>query len=234
MCSAGNTVAERVYKYIRSVEDVLEGVRSTSLNDERAREVLELAKAYLNDAKYYFSNGDYITSLSCIAYAEGLLDSLRILGFLNFSWSKPQSFKVMVGGTFDIIHPGHIHYLREASKLGLVYAVVARDDTVRRIKGREPINNEESRLEVINSIRYVYKALLGDKEDIFKSVESINPDIILLGPDQPVDEAALINYANRRGINVNVIRLNTKYRAEEASTTKIINKILRLYCEDRR
>jgi FAD synthetase len=231
MSTADESIAMRVLKYIMNVEQVLNSTRLDDIRNPEVKEVVNLSKAYLNDSKYYFSNKDYITSLSCIAYAEGLLDALRILGIINFHWERPKVHRVMVGGTFDIIHPGHIYYLSEASKLGLVYAVVARDSTVRRVKGREPVNDELTRLEVVNSLKFVYKAVLGDEENIFKSIEVVKPDVILLGPDQPVDERLISRYLDTIGLKAEVLRLPSRYKSETASTTNIINRILKLYCE---
>jgi FAD synthetase len=231
MSTADESIAMRVLKYIMNVEQVLNSIRLDNIRAPEVKEVVNLSKAYLNDSKYYFSNKDYITSLSCIAYAEGLLDALRILGIINFHWERPKVHRVMVGGTFDIIHPGHIYYLSEASKLGLVYAVVARDSTVRRVKGREPVNDELTRLEVVNSLKFVYKAVLGDEENIFKSIEVVKPDVILLGPDQPVDERLISRYLDTIGLKAEVLRLPSRYKSETASTTNIINRILKLYCE---
>jgi len=231
MSTADESIAMRVLKYIMNVEQVLNSIKLDDIRNPEVKEVVSLSKAYLNDSKYYFSNKDYITSLSCIAYAEGLLDALRILGIINFHWERPKVRRVMVGGTFDIIHPGHIYYLSEASKLGLVYAVVARDSTVRRVKGREPVNDELTRLEVVNSLKFVYKAVLGDEENIFKSIEVVKPDVILLGPDQPVDERLISRYLDAIGLKAEVLRLPSRYKSETASTTNIINKILKLYCE---
>jgi FAD synthetase len=86
-----------------------------------------------------------------------------------------------VGGTFDILHPGHIFLLKEASKHGDVIVVVARDSTVKRIKGREPIFNEEHRLMMVSSIKYVKKAILGkESTDILEIVEELKPDVIVV------------------------------------------------------
>ncbi len=213
------------------VEKVLSKVREDDVRIPEANEILKLVNAYVSDSKYYLGVGDYVTSLSCIAYAEGLLDALRMLNIVDFSWEYTKVRRVLVGGTFDIIHPGHIYYLNEASKLGLVYAVVARDSTVKSVKGREPINDEVSRLEVVSSLKYVYKAVLGDREDIFKSVDVVRPDAVLLGPDQPIDEGTLTKYVSSRGMGTEVLRLPTKYKAEVASTSKIISRILELYCK---
>jgi FAD synthetase len=138
---------------------------------------------------------------------------------------------VMVGGTFEIIHPGHIYLLREASKLGKVIVVVARDENVRRFKNREPIINEKQRLTVVKSIKYVSKAILGNPgPDIFQIVTKIKPDIILLGPDQKVDENKLKDYLKEHGLNnVEIRRLKKKLEGELNSTTNIINKIIKEY-----
>src|SRR2546428_12731124 len=58
-----------------------------------------------------------------------------------------KSFKVVfIGGTFEVIHPGHIYTIEQAKRLGdILVAVVARDATVRRRKGRDPIVSEEER-----------------------------------------------------------------------------------------
>ncbi|MCS7108238.1 MAG: DUF357 domain-containing protein [Sulfolobales archaeon] len=231
MSTVDDGLSTRVYRYISIVDRALSRVRDEDLKAPEGKEILNLVKSYVSDSKHYFSLGDYITSLSCIAYAEGLLDALRLFKLVSFDWEYPKVRRVLVGGTFDIIHPGHIYYLSEASKFGLVYAVVARDSTVRRVKGREPVNDELSRLEVINSLKYVYRAFLGSEEDMLKSVESVKPDIILLGPDQPIDEGVLAKNALSRGFNVEVLRLPTKYKSDIASTSKIINKVLELYCK---
>ncbi|MEM0453377.1 MAG: DUF357 domain-containing protein [Sulfolobales archaeon] len=230
MSTVDDGLASRVLKYIMVVEKVLSRIKDDDVRTVDGREILKLVRSYVSDSRYYFGLGDYITSLSCIAYAEGLLDALRLLNMVSFDWEYPKVRRVLVGGTFDIIHSGHIHYLSEASKLGLVYAVVARDSTVRRVKGREPINDELSRLEVLNSLKYVYKAILGNAEDIFKSVEAVKPDLIVLGPDQPIDEDSLIKNASSKGLNIEVLRLSSRYKADIASTSKIINKVLELYC----
>ena len=91
--------------------------------------------------------------------------------------------KVMATGTFDLLHLGHIYYLREAKKLGDQLAVVvATDSTVRRLK-HEPINSEQIRLELIKELKIVDEAFIGYEEDMFEIVNEIKPDIIALGFD---------------------------------------------------
>ncbi|MCD6085354.1 MAG: cytidylyltransferase family protein [Desulfurococcales archaeon] len=229
-CVGKDEIAFRIKKYIDMVEkavtESLEGFNGSG----KEKEVLELAKLYLSDSKHYFNMGDYVTALACISYAEGLLDSLRILGYVKFEWRKSEPKKVFVGGTFDLIHPGHIHYLKEASKYGLVYAVVARDRNVLKVKGRKPILDQTSRLRIIESIKYVYRAFLGDEYNIYRSIEEVRPDIIILGPDQPLSEESLIKELEKRGISCEVLRLSERVNEPLASSTNIIKEVLKRYC----
>jgi len=72
--------AERVFKEIGKIPDTIH------LNEEEAKTVFDWAKRYLEDAKYYHEKGKLETSLTSVAYCEGLLDALRLLGALEFSW----------------------------------------------------------------------------------------------------------------------------------------------------
>ncbi|MEM0174412.1 MAG: DUF357 domain-containing protein, partial [Sulfolobaceae archaeon] len=177
---------KRIEKYIRNTENSLAKLK---IDDEKSKKVYDMARLYVDDAKYFLERGEVENALIAIVYAEGLIDALMMIHDIDLESSIYP--KVFVAGTFDILHPGHIEFLKEASKLGRVYAVVARDINVKKMKGREPINNEEQRLEIVKSIRYVYQAILGDPNDILKSVERVKPDIIFLGPDQQVDEKKL-------------------------------------------
>ncbi|QGA54361.1 DUF357 domain-containing protein [Sulfolobus sp. E5-1-F] len=214
---------KRIEKYIKGMDERLKDINSAN------NKVVELARLYTEDSKYYLEKGDYVTALVDIVYAEGLLDAKEI--YENKDPKSNVSKKVFVAGTFDILHPGHIEFLKEASKYGRVYVTVARDSNSERIKGRKPINDEQTRLEIIKSIRYVFDAILGDQEDFLKSVERVNPDIIFLGPDQKVDETKLLEELKKRGLSPQIIRLKERIRKwPHSSTTDIINEIKKRYC----
>src|SRR6056297_3570919 len=95
--------------------------------------------------------------------------------------------RVLVTGCFDILHPGHIFFFKEAAKMGEVYVIVARDSTITKFKKQPPIIPEKQRLEVVKAIRWVEKAVLGYEHRKF-IVRALNlkPDIILLGPNQRI------------------------------------------------
>lgn len=90
--------------------------------------------------------------------------------------------RVMIFGTFDIIHLGHIKMIKKAKEIagkdGELIAVVARNENVIRFKGHPPIFDENERLEIISAIKYVDRAILGHEKDIFKIIEEYKPDII--------------------------------------------------------
>lgn len=223
---------ERVRAYILNVEQFIEGVESEKL-PENIRVLFELAKSYLADSKYYFEKEDYVTSLSCIAYAEGLLDALKYQGFITKAGWKPLSQlhkrpRVLVAGSFEFIHPGHIALLRYAWSLGEVHVVVSRDVNFERFKGRKPALGELDRLEVVSSIKYVASARLGDAKDFLKPIEEVKPDIVLLGPDQWIASDELRKMLEERGLkNINVVRYPE--RVGSWSSTSIYNSLCKQY-----
>jgi FAD synthetase len=115
----------------------------------------------------------------------------------------PQAMKVVVAGTFDILHPGHLYLFEEAAALGDLYVIIARDETIAHTKKK--IFTEKERLLIIKSLKPVKKAVLGDKKDFFSPIETINPDIIFLGPDQ--DETWVRSEIEKRNLSITVKRL---------------------------
>ena len=138
--------------------------------------------------------------------------------------------KVMTTGTFDLLHLGHIYYLKEAKKLGdKLIVVIATDSTVRKMK-HEPINSEEIRLNLIKELKIVDDAYLGHEDDIYEIVKEIKPDIIALGFDQIHNEKNIKAELKKRGINAKVVRLSEyKGGSDLEGTRKIIEKIISAY-----
>jgi len=138
--------------------------------------------------------------------------------------------KVMATGTFDILHLGHIYFLKEAKKLGDTLAVVvATDSTVRKLK-HEPINPEQIRLDLIKELKIVDQAYLGHEKDIYEILKEIKPDIITLGYDQLHDDKTIEKELKKRNINAKVIRLQEyKGGSDLEGTRKIISKIISAY-----
>jgi FAD synthetase len=73
-------MAEKVFSELKKTQT------SVSLTEEMVASALSYANDYLEDAKYYKAQGNLETSLTSVAYCEGLLDALRLLGAVNFEW----------------------------------------------------------------------------------------------------------------------------------------------------
>lgn len=94
--------------------------------------------------------------------------------------------RVMAQGTFDILHPGHLHYFQESAALGNeLVVVIARDERVRERKDLFFTHHE--RAELVESLTVVDEAQLGTTDDPFEILEEVEPDVITIGHDQPYD-----------------------------------------------
>jgi FAD synthetase len=123
--------------------------------------------------------------------------------------------RVFVGGTFDGLHRGHLYLLEFARRRGLAIAgqlgrtgvqlsvVVARDESVRRIKHRSPHHTQRERCKLIAALRAVDEAFVGVPNDFIKSVRRVNPDLIVLGYDQKGSWERTLREA---GIHARIIR----------------------------
>ena len=90
--------------------------------------------------------------------------------------------RVMASGVFDLIHPGHISYLKQARAYGdELVVVVACDDTVRK-KKHEPITPDYMRARIVENLKPVDRAIVGrNSGSIYDILEEIRPDVIVLG-----------------------------------------------------
>jgi len=92
---------------------------------------------------------------------------------------------VLVTGTFDFLHRGHLSFFEQAKRYGdHLTVIVARDSTVKKIKGRASVHHEKERLALVKSIRIVDHAVLGDRVDPYKIIARLRPHVICLGYDQ--------------------------------------------------
>ncbi|MCT9096377.1 FAD synthase [Haloarchaeobius sp. HME9146] len=139
-----------------------------------------------------------------------------------------KSTTVIAQGTFDILHPGHVHYLSEAAAMGdELYVIIARRENVTHKE--KPILPDRQRRDMVDAFEMVTEAHLGDTEDIFVPIERIDPDYIVLGHDQHHDEAAIADALANRGIDCEVRRASARdprYEGELLSTGRIIDRIL--------
>ena len=134
--------------------------------------------------------------------------------------------KIATFGVFDIIHEGHVKFLEKCKNMSRnaeLIVVLARDSTVLKDRRRKPLIPEEQRRYIIEKLKPVDKAILGnDGSDKLKIVEKIKPDIIVLGYDQKLNNKELEQELKNRGLKLKVFRLK-KYG--NINSTSIKNKI---------
>lgn len=93
--------------------------------------------------------------------------------------------RVMVFGTFDIFHPGHKNFLEQAKKFGHhLTVIIARDRTVKEVKGKLPKNKENVRLKKVQLSGLALEVILGNLSDKYAVIRKHKPDVIALGYDQ--------------------------------------------------
>lgn len=125
----------------------------------------------------------------------------------------------MVFGVFDLLHPGHVNFLKQAKKEGSFLIVsVARDKNVKKTKGRLPVFNEKKRLEILKKLKLADKVILAGLTDPWPHIQKEKPEIIALGYDQrsyinkqitnnKKQEKLLETELRKHGLKTKVVRL---------------------------
>jgi len=140
---------------------------------------------------------------------------------------KQAMTKVMVFGTFDFVHPGHINFFQQARQHGdKLVVVIARDSTAEKIKGKKPTFSEQDRLQMVQALRIVDKAVMGYPGDVYRIVREENPEVICLGYDQKTFADKLPDKLKELGMKARIFRLEP-YMPEQYKSTIIRKAIAR-------
>lgn len=124
--------------------------------------------------------------------------------------TKIRKNKIMVFGTFDFLHKGHISFFKQAKRLAknpYLIVSVARDINVLKIKKQKPFFNEKQRLKQVKQTKIPDKALLGNINGFLPHIVRQNPEIIALGYDQKAYVKNLKTLLKKAGRDVKVVRL---------------------------
>ncbi len=117
-----------------------------------------------------------------------------------------QKHKVLVFGTFDSLHPGHLFFLSEAKKLGDLYVSVSSDESATQRKGKKPTLNAAERVEAIQKLGIAVEAKEGDKTlNNWTAIKEWRPNIIALGFDQFGLKTALADIQTECNFEIKVI-----------------------------
>ena len=129
--------------------------------------------------------------------------------------------KVLLFGTFDILHPGHLNLFRQAGEHGdSLTVVLARDKTIEEVKKRKPVFNEQQRKANLEELEIIDEVILGNLNDKYKVIEDVKPDVICLGYDQMFFTNNLKIELEKRGIRAEIVKL-TPYRHEIYKSSKL-------------
>ena len=131
---------------------------------------------------------------------------------------------VFTNGVFDLIHPGHIRYLREAASLGDLLVVAINDDeSVARLKGpKRPILPENERAKIVGSLDMVAHVVLFSEDTPLKTIELLKPDILVKGGDYATDQIVGAEFVERNGGRVLSLAFEDGF-----SSSGIVERILK-------
>ena len=131
---------------------------------------------------------------------------------------------VFTNGCFDLLHPGHVHYLEKAKSQGDVLVVALNTDTsVRKIKGQgRPVLGEEDRCEIISALGCVDFVTIFEEETPQTIIEELIPQVLVKGGDWPIDKIV-----GRQIVESNGGRIISVDFEREFSTSDIIDRIRR-------
>src|SRR5450759_292819 len=130
-------------------------------------------------------------------------------------------------GCFDILHVGHIRYLREAKKTADVLVLALNSDSsVRAIKGdKRPLMSEEERAEILAALDFIDFVTIFPELTPLELINYLKPDILIKGGDWPEEKVIGREEIKKWGGRVAIIP-----EVEGKSTTNIVEKIKKVYC----
>jgi D-glycero-beta-D-manno-heptose 1-phosphate adenylyltransferase len=148
----------------------------------------------------------------------------QIEEFIDLIKRSPENWRPLVftNGCFDLIHVGHVRYLRSAKSLGKTLVVGLNSDrSVQQLKGlSRPIVPEDQRAEVMAALKPVDAVIIFPEPTAIEMIEAISPDIYAKGGDYSIETLPEASTVNRYGGKIVLIQIEVP-----SSTTKIVQRI---------
>jgi FAD synthetase len=141
--------------------------------------------------------------------------------------NKNKITRIMLFGTFDGLHLGHLNLFKQARNLStnsFLIASIARDKNVFRIKSKLPNLNEKQRLNLVKKCKLIDRVVLGSVNKYLEHIIKENPDIIALGYDQKAYVNELKSELKAKNINIKIKRLKP-YKEKIYKNSLLKNKI---------
>ena len=143
---------------------------------------------------------------------------------------KTKNKIVLASGVFDLIHFGHIKFLEEAKKCGgkkaKLVVIIARDDTVKKKKGKHPVLPDDERRVIVESLKPVDAALLGNEPfDIESIIKECKPDMIVFGHDQTLIKP-IEKHIRKHKLPIKIIKIKKFGKEAINSSSKIKSRLI--------
>jgi len=138
---------------------------------------------------------------------------------------------VLATGAFDLLHYGHYRFLEEAKKSGgknsKLIVIIARDKTIKKRKGKQPILPEDQRRALVEALKPVDQAILGYEEmNVEAVIRKIKPDIIAVGYDQDNMRRIVEELLRKGKSRVKIVQIGRFGSADLNSSSKIKRRVI--------
>jgi rfaE bifunctional protein nucleotidyltransferase chain/domain len=154
--------------------------------------------------------------------------SLKELLKIRLQAKKEKKKVVFTNGCFDLLHLGHIKYLRKAKELGDILIIgLNSDSSVRKLKGeKRPILPQKDRAEILSSLEFVDYVVIFNEDTPFELISKIIPDVLVKGGDYKIKDIVGRDVVKRNGGKVVTIP-----EVRGKGTRNIIQVIIERYCK---
>lgn len=158
----------------------------------------------------------------------GQIVEIKEIKILSEKFRKNNQKIVFTNGVFDILHRGHIEYLKKAKNLGDILIVgINSDDSVKKIKGnKRPIVQQEDRAYLLSNISFVDYVCIFNEETPLNLISEIIPDVLVKGADWDKNNIVGKDIVESHGGKVETIEF-----IPQRSTSDIIDIIIKRYCK---
>ena len=177
-------------------------------------------RALAHDIGQRLGTGAYLTYLQRVNVGPWQLkDAVELKQLTSNNWLQfilpnlpqlPIKKRVLIFGTFDLLHPGHLNFIQQARQLGdELYIIVARDKNVQQFKNKLPQHHELQRLRQLRQLNLAHQVMLGSLNwaHRFRIINKIKPHLIALGYDQPINLIELKTKLNKYGLHPQIKHL---------------------------
>lgn len=165
-------------------------IKTISVDPKSISDVTGAGDVFIATLAHFINKGDDVFKACEKANRMASLSVTKFGTYVLTEEDVKQTRTVFTNGCFDIIHKGHVEYLRKSKELGAKLIVgLNSDESVRKLKGpNRPINNQDDRRAVLESLDCVDEVVIFNEEAPYELIKQIKPDIITKGGDYTVED----------------------------------------------